>query len=173
MKSKFHEHGEHSPWKITGQNKKTLHTLNDLIRINIDRITAYEKAAHSETTPESEFRDVFYRMATDSRAYVNTLHAEIIHLGGPPVTQSTISGKIHLYWLEGKNSFEGVDTPSRLAACMCAELAVQKAYEQALDSENHLSPLVRDIVESQSWGLERAYQHLQSLSENINHDQFH
>jgi len=169
MKSKFHDHGEYGPWKMTGQSKKTLHALNDLVRINIDRITAYEKAAHNEITPESEFRDVFYRMAIDSRAYVNTLHAEIIHLGGAPVTQSTISGKIHLHWLEGKHSFEGVDMPARLAACMCAELAVQKAYQQALDEENHLPPLVRDIVESQSWGLERAYQRLLSLSESLKH----
>src|SRR5581483_762405 len=120
MKPKFNEIGEHGPWKVTGHNKKTLNILNDLIRINIDRITAYEKAAHEETTPEPEFREVFYRMATDSRAYVNTLHAEIIHLGGAPVTQSTISGKIHLFWLDGNNTFEGADTPGRVCACLAA-----------------------------------------------------
>lgn len=168
MKPKFNERGEHSPWKVTGQSKKTLHILNDLIRINIDRIAAYEKAAHEETTPEPEIRDVFYRMAIDSRAYVNTLHAEVIHLGGPPVTQATISGKIHLYWLEGRNSFEGPDTPSRLCACLAAELAVQKAYQQALDEQNHLPPSIHDLIESQSWGLERAYRNLAVLSESFN-----
>jgi uncharacterized protein (TIGR02284 family) len=168
MKSKFNEQGEHGPWKITGQNKKTLNILNDLIRINIDRITGYEKAAHAETTPEPEIRDIFYRMATDSRAYVNTLHAEVLHLGGAPVTQSTISGKIHLHWLEGKNSFDGVDTPSRLGASLAAELAVQKAYEQALDEQNHLPPPIHDLVENQSWGLERSYQRLAVLSESFN-----
>ncbi|HEX3934422.1 MAG TPA: DUF2383 domain-containing protein, partial [Puia sp.] len=102
MKSKFYEHeehgphGEYSPWNISGQNKKTLNTLGDLIRINIDRITAYEKASHAETTPEPEIREVFYRLGTDSRAYVNILHAEVIRLGGAPVTNSTISGKIYL-----------------------------------------------------------------------------
>ena len=40
MKSKlyYHYHGENGPSKTTGQNKKILNTLNDLIRINIDRI---------------------------------------------------------------------------------------------------------------------------------------
>ena len=168
MKPKFNEHGDHSPWKVTGQSKKTLNILNDLIRINVDRITAYEKAAHEETTPEPEVRDVFYRLATDSRAYVNTLHAEVIHLGGAPVSQSTISGKIHLCWLEGRNSFEGVDTPSRLASCLAAELGVEKAYDQALEEQNHLPPLIHDLVESQSWGLERAYRRLATMSESFN-----
>jgi hypothetical protein len=105
MQSKFydHDHGEHGPWKMTGQSKKILHTLNDLIRINIDRITAYEKAAHTDTTREPELRGIFYRLGTESRAYVNILHAEVIKLGGAPVTQQTITGKIYLHWLEGKN----------------------------------------------------------------------
>src|SRR6202012_6070610 len=114
MKSKFHENGDDGPWKITGQSKKNLNTLSDLIRINIDRITAYEKASHDAMTPEPEFREIFYRQATDSRSYVNILHAEVIRLGGAPVTQSTIKGKIYLHWLEGKHSYEGIDTPGRI-----------------------------------------------------------
>ena len=172
MKSKFYEHGEHgphgeySPWKISGQNKKILNTLNDLIRINIDRITAYEKASHEETTPEPEIREVFYRLGTDSRAYVNILHAEVIRLGGAPVTNSTISGKIYMHWLDGKNSFEGAETPDRIANCMAAEAAIQKAYQQALDQA--LPADIYRLVEYQLWGIERA---LQTLTEK--YDQQH
>lgn len=169
MKSKSNEYGEHGPWKVSGPNKKTLNILNDLIRINIDRIIGYEKASHAETTAEPEFREVFYRMANDSRAFVNTLHAEVLRLGGAPVTQSTISGKIHLFWLDGGNSFDGVDTPARVCACLAAELAVGKAYQQALDEQNHLPPQVHDLIESQSWGLERAYERLATMSESFNH----
>lgn len=170
MKSKFydHDHGEHSPWKMTGENKKIVNTLDDLIRINIDRITAYEKASHEEITPEPEFRDSFYRLSTESRAYVNTLHAEVIRLGGAPVTQATITGKIYLHWLEGKNSFEGADTPSRLAACIDAELAVQKAYKQALDEQNHLPERIYELVENQLWSVERAHEQLLQLRESHN-----
>src|ERR1700753_4021680 len=157
MKSKLYEHGDRSPWKMTGQNKKNLNTLNDLIRINVDRITAYEKAAHDELTPEPEFREVFYRLATDSRAYVNTLHAEVIKLGGAPVTQSTIKGKIYLHWLEGKNNFEGTDTRGRGAAVMDAEMAIQKAYQQALDERNNVPERIYQLVETQLWALERAH----------------
>ena len=146
--------------------KPKLHILNDLIRINIDRIDGYEKASHDETTPEAKAREIFYRLAIDSRAFVNVLHAEVIRLGGHPVSQSTIAGKIYLHWLEGRNNFEGEDTPDRIANCMAAESAIQKAYQQALDQ-----PLPADIfrlVEYQLWGIERA---LQTLTEQ--YDQQH
>lgn len=145
-------------------NKKTLHVLNDLIRINIDRISGYEKAAHEELTPEPEFRDLFYRFALESRANVNNLHAEVIRLGGHPVNQSTITGKIYLYWLEGKNNFDGTDT----VVCSAAELAVQKAYQQALDDEDRLPNEIYDLVETQLWGLERAHRTLLDLKARFN-----
>lgn len=158
MKSKLYEHEVKGLTRVTGRNKKILSILDDLIRINIDRITGYEKAAHEENTSDPEWRARFYRLATDSRSYVNNLHAEVIRLGGPPVTQTTISGKIHLHWLEGDNRFEGTDFLSRLAACRKAEMAVQTAYHQALDEPEHLPPPIYDLLETQLWALERAYQ---------------
>lgn len=166
MKPKINEH--EGPWRASGQNKKTLNLLSDLIRINIDRITAYEKASHAEITIEPEIREVFYRLGTDSRAYVNTLHAEVIKLGGTPVTQSTISGKIYLCWLEGKYSFEGPDTPSRLDACLSAEEAIQKAYGQALGEQDSLPERIYQVVENQLWALERVHEQLVHLHESIN-----
>lgn len=151
------------------RNKKTLHVLNDLIRINIDRIGGYEKAAHEEQTPEPGFRDLFYRLAIESRANVNKLHAEVIRLGGNPVSTSTITGKIYLYWLEGKNSFSGTDT----AACLAAELSVQKAYQQALDEEDRLPDGIYDLVEAQLWGLERAHRQLLELPGTAQSNQLH
>ena len=147
--------------KVYANGKRTLHVLNDLIRINIDRIAGYEKAAHEDKTPDPLLRDVFYRMATESRAYVNDLHAQVIRLGGAPVTQATITGKIYLYWLEGKNQFDGVDIPGRLAACQASQEATKTAYRQALEE-----PLPRDLhylIESQLWSLERAHQRLRDL----------
>jgi uncharacterized protein (TIGR02284 family) len=158
MKSKLYEHEVKGPARMTGRNKKILSILDDLIRINIDRITGYEKAAHEENTSDPEWRSRFYRFATDSRSYVNNLHAEVIRLGGSPVTQATISGKIYLHWLEGRNRFEGTDFLSRLAACRGAEIAVQTAYHQALDEPEHFPPALYELLETQLWALERAYQ---------------
>ena len=165
MKSKSYIPAEQGHWKVAGRNKKILSLLDDLIRINIDRIGGYEKAAHEETTEEPEVRDMFYRLAIDSRANVNTLHAEVIRLGGSPVTQSTITGKIYLHWLEGRNGFDGTDTPARLSACARTELAVQKAYEQALAEQTHLEEKIVQLLENQLWALERAQQRLVELKD--------
>ena len=158
MKSKLYEHEAKGQARMTGRNKKILSILDDLIRINIDRITGYEKAAHEENTSDPGWRARFYRLATDSRSYVNNLHAEVIRLGGAPVTQATLSGKIYLHWLEANNRFDGSDFLSLLAACRVAEKAVQTAYHQALDEPEHLPPAIYDLLETQLWALERAYQ---------------
>ncbi len=146
-----------------------LHILNDLIRINIDRIDGYEKASYDETTHESKAREIFYRLAVDSRAFVNVLHAEVIRLGGQPVSKSTIAGKIYLHWLEGRNSFQGADTPARIAACAATELSVQKAYQQALNDLEHQPETIYQQVENQLWSVERAHQQLLNLQESFNH----
>jgi uncharacterized protein (TIGR02284 family) len=145
--------------KIPRRFRKTLSVLNDLIRINIDRITAYEKAAHEDKIPDLGIRDVFYRMATESRSYVNDLHAEIIRLGGAPVTQSTITGKLYLHWLNGKVDFDGESMESLLAVCIQGEETVQKIYRHALEEEE-MPSTIHQLVESQLWSLERAYQQL-------------
>jgi uncharacterized protein (TIGR02284 family) len=139
------------------KNHKTLHILNDLILIHVDRITGYEKAANEEQTPEPEMRDKFYRLSTESRS-CNNLHAEVIRLGGAPVTNATITGKIYLHWLDGNNSFEGDDIESRMTNCLAAELAVQTAYQQAL--VEGLPSDIYQLVEYQLWALERAHQSL-------------
>jgi uncharacterized protein (TIGR02284 family) len=165
MKSKIYENGESHPGtKVTGRHKNILHLLDDLIRINIDRITGYEKAAHEENPA----REVFYRLATESRSYVNELHAQVIRLGGPPVTQSTITGKIYLYWLDGKHRFEGPDIVSLLTACRESEEAVQQAYRQALEEYEDLPQDIHDLIENQLWSLERAYRRLLDLDQTIN-----
>src|SRR6186713_2292927 len=99
------------------KNAETISVLNDLIRINKDRVTGYEQAAQERNDLDQEGHDTFYRMATDSRSYINDLHAQVLRLGGAPVTASTLSGKIYLFWLHQQAQFGGKDRHSLLAAC--------------------------------------------------------
>jgi len=134
--------------------KKTLQVLNDLIRINIDRIAGFEKAAHEDATPDAQLREEFYRMAVEGRSNVNDLHAMVIRLGGAPVTQATITGKIYLHWLEAHPQFEG--------ACTAAGETTEEAYRHAL--EEQLPRELHEIVENQLWALERANRRLAALA---------
>jgi len=150
MKSTLHTSG-----------KKTVHVLNDLIRINMDRVTGFEKAAHEERTPGAQFRDAFYRMAIEGRSYINDLHAKVIRMGGAPVTQATITGKIYLHWVEADNRFDGADDASLLAACRAAGAATEEAYHYAL--EEQLPQDLHELLENQLWSLERAHRQLHTI----------
>lgn len=145
--------------KTSGQRNRILSVLNDLIRVNIDRITAFEKAAHEEKSSGLEIRDTFYRLATESRSYVNDLHAEVIRLGGAPVTQSTIAGALYLHWLNGKVNYGGETLASLGEACVHGEELVQRIYRHALDS-GALPKGLDQLVEAQLWSLERAHERL-------------
>jgi uncharacterized protein (TIGR02284 family) len=147
---------------IHASGRKTLRVLNDLIRINIDRITALEKAAHEEQTPDPQLRDAFYRMAIEGRSNVNDLHAKVIRLGGAPVTHATITGKLYLHWLEAHPNFEGPDNSSRLAACIAAGHATEEAYHHALDEQ--LPQELHELIENQLWTFERTQQNLAQLA---------
>ena len=185
MSLKFHKHYQYLPAKLSRQDRKTIQVLKDLIRINKDRIRGYEKAAHEDNKRNPGIRSILYRMSTESRAYVNELHAEVVHLGGSPVTQETISGNIYLYWLnlkadfgcgagtsglEVRESADGrtsvtletrnigrVDDSAFLEACAYGEEAMQKAYEMALNTNDDLPPNIFHLVEKQLWALQYHY----------------
>ena len=143
------------------KNEKTIEVLNDLIRINNNRITGYEKAAKEEKDLEPDMPNLFYRMATESRSYVNDLHAEVLRLGGVPVSGATISGKIYLFWLDMKTKFRegytGSDTNALLTSAEAGEDAVQKAYQHALDSGFELPYIVERLIGNQQLSLIHAH----------------
>jgi uncharacterized protein (TIGR02284 family) len=143
------------------KNEKTIEVLNDLIRINKDRIEGYERISHETREIEPDIRNFFYTMSTESRSFVNDLHAEVLRLGGVPVSGSTISGKIYLFWLDMKTQFlggfTGNDTFTLLTAGEAGENAVQKAYHHALDAGVELPENIERLIERQSFRLKRSY----------------
>ncbi len=54
-------------------NEKDVDVLNDLIRINNDRVAGYEKAAKQTEIIDADLRGIFTSMAAESQTYVNEL----------------------------------------------------------------------------------------------------
>jgi len=182
MNLRIHKHYQHIPVKLSRQDRRTIQVLQDLIRINKDRIRGYEKAAHEDNKRNPGIRSILYRMSTESRAYVNELHAEVVRLGGSPVTQETISGNIYLCWLnlkadfgcgagtsglEVRESADGkasamletrntgrIDDSAFLEACAYGEEAMQKVYERTLNANDDLPRNIFHLVEKQLWALQ-------------------
>lgn len=126
-------------------SKETASVLEDLIRINNDRIEGYEKALKDLKPEDSDLGILFLKAIDQSRAIRMRLGRELETLKADVPTGSSGSGSIHRAWLELKATFTGHGRHAILASCEFGEDAAQKAYESALSSEQlpeYLSALV-------------------------------
>lgn len=131
----------------TMTSKQTAGVLNDLIRINNDRIEGYEKAV-KDLKPEDQDLSVLFLKAIDqSRKIRIVLGNEIQTLGESIPDGTTGSGSIYRAWMELKLTFTGHSRHSILASCEYGEDAAQKAYESALESEHLPEYLSRIVLE--------------------------
>lgn len=116
--------------------EKVIEVLNDLIRINNDRIAGYEKAATEiKDSFDAEVKTVFFQMAEESRGYRSGLIDAVTRLGGEFTTDTTASGKIYRAWMDVKATFSGDDVLAALQSCEFGEDAALKAYKEALEEE--------------------------------------
>jgi uncharacterized protein (TIGR02284 family) len=131
------------------ENKIAIEVLNDLIKINNDRIAGYEKAAENVEKTDVMLKTLFYQIAEESQEYKKELSDRVLALGGEPATSSTTPGKIYHGWMDVKATFSGDDAKAMLEACEFGEDAAQKAYKQALDRSEEYPASVRHLIEDQ------------------------
>ena len=134
-------------------NENTIEVLNDLIRINNDRIDGYEKAIAEVEDIDIDLKGIFQKMANESRENVSELSGQVATLGGEMATGTTSSGKIYRVWMDIKATFTGHDRQSVLESCEYGEDAAQEAYDDALASDAELSVDLRQIITSQKASL--------------------
>ena len=113
--------------------------LNDLIRINNDRVEGYQRAMNETKDTDVDLKAIFNEMADQSRKYVSTLTQEVGKLGGDPANDTTVSGKIYRVWMDLKAAIAGKDRESILGSCEYGEDVAQRAYEAALESDAYMS----------------------------------
>ena len=134
-------------------NKDLIEVLNDLIQINNDRIEGYKRAGKESNENDTDINAIFNKMADESRRYVAELTREIVKLGGEPASGTTASGKIYRTWMDIKSTFTGNDRYTLLSSCENGEDAAQKAYKDALNSNQILSGDIRQLIENQNASL--------------------
>jgi uncharacterized protein (TIGR02284 family) len=138
-------------------NENLVEVLNDLIRINNDRIDGYEKALEEVKDIDVDLRGIFQKMANESRDYVAELSREVASLGGEIATGTTNSGKIYRVWMDIKATFTGHDRTSVLESCEYGEDAAQEAYEDALATDANLPVNIRQIITDQKSSLKSSH----------------
>ena len=139
-------------------NTKLVEVLNDLIEINNDRVTGYEKAVEETKDLDVDLQAIFHSMANDSRKYAAELTQEINKLGGKADTDATTnSGKIYRIWMDVKATFTGHSRQAVLENCEFGEDAAQKAYTEALASDAEMGSDVRQLITEQQASLKVAH----------------
>ena len=138
-------------------NEKIVEVLNDLIEINNDRVTGYEKAIEETKDLDVDLRAIFQSMANDSRKYAAELTQDVNRFGGEATTDTTTSGKIYRAWMDVKATFTSHDRQSVLESCEFGEDAAQKAYNAALASDAEMSAEIRQLITSQQATLRIAH----------------
>jgi uncharacterized protein (TIGR02284 family) len=145
------------------ENEKVIGILNDLVRINQDRVVGYEKAIDELKDGDADLRTLFQRYITESRQYGQELKQEVSRLGGEPVDGTTNSGKIYRVWMDLKATITGHDRETVLNNCEFGEDAAQKAYDTALNSDVDFEPSIRDLVVRQKASLKVGHDEVKRL----------
>ncbi len=137
--------------------EKSIEILNDLIQINNDRVTGYERAINELKDEDADLRTVFQSYATNSSRHVVELTEEVIKLGGHPSDGTTNSGKIYRAWMDVKATFTGSDRLTVLSNCEFGEDAAQKAYKAAIAEQNDLTEDAKTVIFKQEAELKTAH----------------
>ncbi len=144
-------------------NEKTSEVLNDLIRINNDRIEGYEKAAEETEAKDVDLQVIFRQMGAESRSYVNDLSGYVATSGEEIEKDTTLRGKIYRAWMDVKATFTGKDRKAILASCEYGEDAAQRAYDSALSSDVEMPADVRQLIMDQKTSLKRSHDKIKAL----------
>ena len=139
------------------QQDELVGVLNDLIRINNDRIEGYQRASEESKDTDVDLKAIFHEMADQSRKYVNELVTEVTKLGGDPASNTTMSGKVYRVWMDLKAAITGKDRESILGNCEFGEDVAQKAYQAALESDAYMSTEIRQLISEQKSSLKNSH----------------
>ena|ERR1700744_5119504 len=143
-------------------SKETVDILNDLVKINNDRIEGYEKALKDLKAEDADLKPLFLSFIDQSRQIKMTLGTELEVLGGDIDQGTTGNGSLYRAWMEIKATFTGHNRHAVLAACEYGEDAAQKAYETALETEHIPAHLVETLM-AQKADLRTAHNQVKTL----------
>lgn len=144
------------------KSKEVIEVLNDLVMINNDRITGYQRAVKELEDDDKDLRKLFDEMIIESQNIKSDLAHEIQVLHGDVEKGTTEMGKIYRAWMDVKAVFTGENRHTVLSNCEAGEDAAQKAYKKALETER-LPVFLRDLLRQQQSTLKESHDQIRDL----------
>ncbi len=145
---------------IMENHQKIAAVVEDLVKINNDRIEGYQKAA--KQTDETDLKELFDTMIADSRHFTAELNRYLRNMGEDRERDTTLAGKIYRTWMDVKVSFGGSDRHAILASCEYGEDAAQKSYRQAME-QSYLPEDLRAIIRQQQNKLKASHDNIRHM----------
>lgn len=139
------------------QHEAITEILNDLVKINNDRIEGYQKAINESKDLDIDLKAIFETMISESTQYKDELTQKILHHGGEVEDDTTSAGKIYRAWMDIKSTITDSDRHSILASCEFGEDAAQRAYEAALSADSLLDADCRKLITEQQASLKKSH----------------
>jgi uncharacterized protein (TIGR02284 family) len=148
-------------------SEKAIDVVNDLIKINNDRVAGFEKAGADLENDDNGLTVVFNKLAGESQQYVAEL-TDIARQNGDDVAEGTsTSGDLHRAWIDIKATFTGHDLLAVLNECERGEDAAKTAYRDALDPENELDFELTQVLQRQQQGINEGHDLIRSLRDQL------
>lgn len=120
-------------------------TINDLIETSKDGEHGFRACADGVKSPR--LKTLFDEAAERCAKGAAELEAKVRKLGGSPATSGSVSGSLHLGWVNVKAAITGKDEAAILAECERGEDVAKEAYEEAL--QKNLPADVKAMVDRQ------------------------
>ncbi len=145
------------------KNEEIVDDLNDLVKINNDRIQGYEKAV--EDTEDTQLDDLFRHYIIQSQGFRSQLAEHIVRIDGMAVSDATtsdVSSKIHRAWIDIKSAVTGKDTDTVLSSVEFGENAALEAYRDAIEKD-HIPAYIKEDLMKQMGQLEDALDKIKAM----------
>jgi uncharacterized protein (TIGR02284 family) len=145
------------------KNEEIVEDLNDLVKINNDRIQGYEKAV--EDNEDAGLDDLFRHYIIQSQNFRSQLAEHIVRIDGLAVSDATstdVSSKIHRAWIDIKAAVTGKDKDTILSSVEFGENAAVEAYEDAIEKD-HIPAYIKEDLTKQLSELKAAQEKIKAL----------
>lgn len=145
------------------KNEDIVDDLNDLVKINNDRIQGYEKAV--EDTEDAQLDDLFRHYIIQSQNFRSQLAEHIVRIDGLAVSDATstdVSSKVHRAWIDIKAAVTGKDLSTVLSSVEFGENAAVEAYQDAIEKD-HIPAYIKEDLQKQLTELKQAHDKIIAL----------
>ncbi|MGJ1322927.1 ferritin-like domain-containing protein [Sphingobacterium faecium] len=142
--------------------------INDLIKINNDRIEGYKTASDlANNMGVDSLGGIFGKYMQQSKQFIEELTPYVKLEGEEPTESTMMSGKLFRLWMNVKVNISGNDKRSLLESCEKGEDAFKKTYKNTLEEDtDQLSIEVKNMVLNQLGKQLAAHNDIKMLRDN-------